>query len=143
MIKKCLGGYDQNWVWPVWSQDSEIDCTQEWTDGMNWFFVSRRKFRNAKSYFSNFWVGLVKNWHGHSAVLKNEFMDWFNFVHADCDAIFLVRTTSYSRSLTFKRQSAAVALVGPTAVAGMVLWNRVCRSFCPVVCPSVFLELDH
>ena len=136
------------WVW------SKLGVTGLVTGLWNWLysrmnrwneliFCEPAQIQERKSYFSNFWVGLVKNWHGHSAVLKNEFMDWFNFVHADCDAIFLVRTTSYSRSLTFKRQSAAVALVGPPAVAGMVLWNRVCQSFCPVVCPSVFLELDH
>ena len=118
----------------------KLTVSHKWTDGMNWLLVSRRKFRNAKSYFSNFWVGLVKNWHGHlvhetlKSVLKNEFMDWFDFLHADCDAIFLVRAISYSISLTFKRQSTAVALAGPTAVAGMVLWNRVCRHS---VLPSV------
>ena len=34
-------------------------------------------------------------------------------MHADCDAIFLVRPTSYSFCLTFKCQYTAVVLVGP------------------------------
>ena len=24
--EKCLGEHSQKWVWPVWSQDSKIDC---------------------------------------------------------------------------------------------------------------------
>ena len=26
VIKNLLGGHDQEWVWRVWSWDSEIDC---------------------------------------------------------------------------------------------------------------------
>ena len=33
--------------------------------------------------------------------------------------------------------------VGPPVVEGRVLGNKVCLSFCPSVCPGVFLELDH
>ena len=61
--------------------------------------------------------------------LKNEFMNWFDFLHADCDTIILVRTTLYSTSLIYKCQSTAVALAGPVAVAERVLWNRVCPSY--------------
>ena len=32
---------------------------------------------------------------------------------------------------------------GPPALAGRVLWNRVCPSFRPSVCPGVFLEWYH
>ena len=32
--------------------------------GMNWFFACWYKFRKAKSWFDDFWVGKVKNGHG-------------------------------------------------------------------------------
>ena len=40
----------------------------------------------------------------------------------------MVRPTTYSVSLTFKCQSTAIVLVRPQAVAGRILWNRVCPS---------------
>ena len=39
----------------------KLAVSQEWIDGMNWFFAWWCKFRKAKSYFNGFWVGLVKN----------------------------------------------------------------------------------
>ena len=67
---------DQNicgWAWPEWvwlilSWHSKIDCisrTQECTVGMTWFFACWCYFRKAESYFSDFWVDLVKNGHSH------------------------------------------------------------------------------
>ena len=35
--------------------------SQEWIDEMCWFFACWYKFRKAKSYFNNYWVGMVKN----------------------------------------------------------------------------------
>ena len=54
-----------------------------------------------------------------------------------------LRPALYSISLTFKWQFTAVLLVRPMAVAGRILWNRVCPSFPPDVCVGVFLKLDH
>ena len=51
---------------------------------------------------------------------------------------FFIRPTLYCISLTFKCQSTAVVLVGLLAVAGMVLGNNVCPSFCPAVFLGVF-----
>ena len=51
---------------------------------------------------------------------------------------FFIRPTLYCISLTFKCQSTAVVLVGLLAVAGMVLGNSVCPSFCPAVFLGVF-----
>ena len=56
---------------------------------------------------------------------------------------FLVRLTLLFLSLTFKCQSTAVVLVSTLAVAGRMLWNRVCPSFPPDVCQGVFLKFDH
>ena len=36
-----------------------------------------------------------------------------------------------------------ILFFGPPAVAGRVLWNTVCPSFRPSVCPGIFLELYH
>ena len=54
-----------------------------------------------------------------------------------------LRPALYSISLTFKWQFTAVLLVRPMAVAGRILWNRVCPSFPPDVCVGVLLKLDH
>ena len=51
-------------MWPAWWQDSKI-VSQEWVDGMNWFFTCWCKFRKAKSNFNDFWVNVVKIGHGH------------------------------------------------------------------------------
>ena len=45
-------------------------------------------------------------------------MNLADFLHADCNAIIFVRLRSHSISLTFKRQSTGVVLVGPPVVAG-------------------------
>ena len=37
--QKILGCCVQKWVQPVWSWDSKIDLSQEWSDGLNWFFL--------------------------------------------------------------------------------------------------------
>ena len=60
--QKNRGGHGQKWTWPGKSQDSEI---QEWVDGRNWYFACRCKYRKTKSYFKDFWVGIVRNGHGH------------------------------------------------------------------------------
>ena len=48
----------------------------------------------AKSWFNYFWVDVVKNGHGllvhetlNQLYLKNEFMNWADFLIADCGAI--------------------------------------------------------
>ena len=56
--------------------------------------------------------------------------------------LFSVRPILHSTSLTFKCQSTGVVLVAPPALAGRILWNRVCPSFHPVAFPGVFLELN-
>ena len=56
---------------------------------------------------------------------------------------FFIRPTSHFLFLTFKCKSTAVVLVSPLAVAWRILWNRVCPSFPPDICLSVFLEFDH
>ena len=35
--------------------------SQIWMDRMNWFFACWYKFRKVKSWFSDFWVGAIKN----------------------------------------------------------------------------------
>ena len=38
--------------------------SQESVDEVSWFFVCWYKFRKAKSYFNNYWVGMTKNGRG-------------------------------------------------------------------------------
>ena len=38
--------------------------SQEWIDELGWFFASWYKFRKAKSYFNNYWVGVVRDGQG-------------------------------------------------------------------------------
>ena len=35
--------------------------SQEWIDEMSWFFAYPYKFKKAKNYFNNYWLGMVKN----------------------------------------------------------------------------------
>ena len=44
----------------------KLTVSQERIDGMNEFFACWCYFTKAKSYFTVFWVGLVKSGHGHS-----------------------------------------------------------------------------
>ena len=51
-------------IWPVWSWDFKTDSmSQEQMDRMNSFFACWWKFRKALSYFTDFWVGVVKRGH--------------------------------------------------------------------------------
>ena len=45
----------------------KLTVSQKWIDGMNWYFACCSKFRKAKIYFNEFWVGMVRNGSGHSA----------------------------------------------------------------------------
>ena len=55
---------------------------------------------------------------------------------------FLVKPILYSISLSFECRS-TFAFVRPAAVAGRILWNRVCPSFHSNASPCVFLKLYH
>ena len=46
----------------------KLTVSQERVDGMNWLFAFWCKFKIAKSYFTDFWVGVVENGHGHYVV---------------------------------------------------------------------------
>ena len=61
--QKVLGGHCQKWVWPVWSQDSKIDCISNMSRWNKLIFCMLVQIRKAKSWFNDFWVGMVKNGH--------------------------------------------------------------------------------
>ena len=115
----------------------------EWTD----FFACWCKSRKTKSNFNYFWVDGVKSECDHliHETLKSAEWVWIELVFCRLTVMqyFLVRPTSYSICLTFKCQFTAVLLVKPLAVAGRILWNRVCSSLPPGICLGVFLKLDH
>ena len=52
-------------------------AVSQWIDEMNWFLACWCKFKKAKSYFNDFWVGRVKNY-GTLKWVKN---GWGNLVH--------------------------------------------------------------
>ena len=60
------------WVGMVWNgcdqsgyRTLKLTISQEGIDGINWFFARWCKFRKTKSYFTDFWVGMVKNGFGY------------------------------------------------------------------------------
>ena len=58
-----LGWHGQNWVGQSCHGTLELALSQKWTNGINWFFACWCTFRKAKSGFSYFWMGMVKNVH--------------------------------------------------------------------------------
>ena len=80
------------------SWDMGQNALNEWTDEMSWLFACWYKFRKAKSYFNNYWVGIVKNEWGlidHGTLKSGVSHKWFDklsrlmewFLHADSDGI--------------------------------------------------------
>ena len=72
--KNLLGWHGQKWVWMGWFWVGQsghgtlkLTVSYNWADGINWFFAFRYKF--TKSWFSHFWVGLVKNASGFLVAL--------------------------------------------------------------------------
>ena len=60
---------------------------------MLFFFACCCKFRKGKSWFNDFWVGLVKDGIGllvHETLksaVKNEYMNWADYLNADSGTI--------------------------------------------------------
>ena len=64
----------------------KLTVSQKWTDGINKFFACWYKFRKAKSWFNDFWMGMVKNGHGplvHETLKSAVSMIWADFLNAD------------------------------------------------------------
>ena len=77
--------------------------TQEWIDELGWFCASWYKFMKGKSYFNNYWVGVVKNEWGlkdHGTLkpgISHKLFDELSrltewFLHADSDGIIFYST---------------------------------------------------
>ena len=75
--------------------------SQEWIDELGGFFACWCKFMKAKSYFDNYWVGVVKTGQGLKVrgTLKfgvsHKWFDEFSrliewFLHADSDGILCI-----------------------------------------------------
>ena len=57
----------------------KLTLSQEWIDGMNWYFACLWKFRKAKSYINDFWVGMVRNgcaYLGHETLKSAVSKEW-------------------------------------------------------------------
>ena len=109
------------------------------------------KLRLIKTFLgehSQKWVWPVWSWDSKIDCISrmnkwNEliFACWCKFSKAKSyfNDLWLTWPTWCSVSMSFKCQSIAVALIGPSLVAGRVLWNRFCCSFHPVVCLGIFI----
>ena len=77
-------------------------ASQEWINELDWFSAFWYKFMKAKSYFNNYWVGLVQNGQGlkDRGTFKpgishtwfdelSRLIDWF--LHADRDGIIFTQ----------------------------------------------------
>ena len=116
----------------------------EWTD----FFTCWCKFKKAKSYFNDFWVGVIKNGvfmrPENLLYLNNEFMNWADFLHANCDAIILIRLTLYSVSLTFKMPVYCSCNCWTPSSSQNDPMNEIgCVHSSVLLSVCVFVELDH
>ena len=62
--------------------------SQELIEELSCLFACSYKFRIAKGCFNNYWVGVGLLGHGtlKSGVLKNDLMNWADFLHTESDA---------------------------------------------------------
>ena len=70
--------------------------SQKWIDEMSWFFAGWYKFGTAKSYFNNYWVGMVKNGWGlidmglwNQVYLTNHLTNWADWLNGFCMLIVM------------------------------------------------------
>ena len=126
----------------------KLTVSQEWIDAMNWFLACWCKFKKAKIYFNDFWVGLVKNGHGHLVheTLKSAEwvygLGWFFACWLWCNNFWLDQCCFFYLWL-LNASLLELYVLAPLAIAGRILWNRVCLSFPPDIGQGVFLEFDH
>ena len=93
----------------------KLTLSEEWTNGINWFFACWCRFITVKSWSKFYWVGMVKN--GCSNYMNR--VDYFN-------VDFLVRLISYS--LIFKCQgSTAVVLLVLFFIYIFILYYKILR----------------
>ena len=86
MVKNGCGQSD---VWTL-----KLTVSEKWTGKIKRFFSCWHKFRKAKSWFNDLWVGVVKNGYGFlvhetlkSAVSSEWIYElWGDFLIADSDA---------------------------------------------------------
>ena len=61
------GWHGQKTVRPILWWDLKIECvSEEWTDGLHWFFACWYRFTKIKSWSKIYWVGMVENGCGKS-----------------------------------------------------------------------------
>ena len=58
--QNILSGHGQKLVWSVGHEPLNSTLSQEWTEGINWFFECCYKFRENKNYFNDFWVFVMR-----------------------------------------------------------------------------------
>ena len=125
---KFFSGCGQQCVQPVcisvWkSVCVKLTLSQEWIDGMNWFFACWWKFRKAKSCLNAFWVGVVKtsfDYLANETVKPAEWvyeLCWFFACWLWCNSFWLDQ--HHAQYFDFKCHFTAVVLI---MVAGGSWW---------------------
>ena len=72
LSKRFWLGFVRNWSGQSGLGTLKLAVSQEWIDGINWFFACQFKLSNFKSFCDDFGVGVVKNEHGY---LLNETLE--------------------------------------------------------------------
>ena len=96
----------------------KLGVSQEWIDAMNWFLACWCKFKKTKSYFNDFWVGQVKNGHGHLVCEMLKSAEWVHGL-----SWFFACWLWWNKFLLDQHWAFYLWLL---AIAGRILWNRVC-----------------
>ena len=96
----------------------KLGVSQEWIDAVNWFLACWCKFKKTRSYFNDFWVGQVKNGHGHLVCEMLKFAEWVHGL-----SWFFACWLWWNKFLLDQHCAFYLWLL---AIAGRILWNRVC-----------------
>ena len=107
----------------------KLTVSQEWTNGMNWFFACRCEFRKTTSYCNIFWMDVVENGRDQlvygtlkSAVSWEGVYELSWFLVCWCKKLLSLwhRSLLQLNLVNFKCWSIAVVFVGSLVVAGSV-----------------------
>ena len=68
----------------------KLTVSQEWSDGMNWFLhagANSGKLKAISMILGWVWSKMGMAMVPYNLCNENEFMNWADFLHADCDVI--------------------------------------------------------
>ena len=88
LIENFLNGHGQKWCGQSGYGTRKLTLSQEWTDGINWFFCRQVQIHENQKSIEVFWLGMVRNGCGQSGhwtlklIISEEWPDgnWFFFM---------------------------------------------------------------